>query len=106
MAKRRIVIEVDVPDGSEMETFDEADDAAFEVARQAYQQTLQQLGSEREDSMSVSCPRCGSTDVIGNGLGTRKLYARMGEVQLRPRRLRCRACGRTFSPSEDAMGPS
>jgi transposase-like protein len=106
MAKRRIVIEVDVPDGSEMETFDEADDAAFEVAQQAYQQALVQLAEAREDSISVTCPRCGSSDVVRKGFGERKLYARMGGVQLRPRRLQCRACGRTFSPSVDAMGSS
>lgn len=106
MAKRRIVMEVDVPDGSQMETFDEADDAAFEVAQQAYQQTLHQLAGEREDAVSVSCPRCGSSEVVRKGLGERKLYGRMGGVSLRPRRLQCRACSRTFSPSEDAMGSS
>ncbi len=106
MAKRRIVIEVDVPDGSELETFDEADDAAFGVAQQAYQQTLHQLAGEREDSVSVRCPQCGWSDVVRKGMGERKLYARMGAVQLRPRRLQCRACGRTFSPSDNAMGSS
>jgi len=35
MAKRRIAIEVEVPDGSDVESFDEAEDAAFAVAQEA-----------------------------------------------------------------------
>jgi len=106
MAKRRITVEVELADGSELECFDEADDAAFEVAQQAYRQTLQQLAEERERAVRAVCPQCGSSDVVRKGRGPRKLYGRMGEVELSRQRSRCRSCGRSFFPSAGELGSS
>jgi len=106
MAKRRIVIEVEVPEGSEVESFDEAEDAAFAVAQEAYGQVLQQMVDEREQTLSARCPECGAEQVVRKGGGGRKLYTRMGAVQLRQQRCRCSECGRTFFPSAGEVGPA
>ncbi len=96
MARRRIVIEVEVPDGSDVESSDEAEDAAFAVAQQAYGQVLRQMVDEREQTLSARSPECGGQQVVRKGRGGRKLYTRMGAVRLKQQRCRCSECGRAF----------
>lgn len=91
MAKQRIVIELEVPDGSEIESLEAGEDVALGVAREASGQVLQQLADERQEQIGV-CPECGGEGVVREGRRERELYTRMGEVRLRRQR-RASGCG-------------
>ena len=105
MAQRKIVIEVEVPDGSEVDSLEAAEDVAFGVARQAFGQTLQALANGRQQDVG-SCPQCGEESAVRLGRRERELYTRMGEVRLWRQRCQCRACGHVFFPSADGVGPA
>ncbi len=105
MAKRRIVIEVEVPDGSEVDSLEAAEDVAFEVAQEAFGQVLQGLADERQEQVGV-CPECGAEAVVRKGRRERELYTRMGKVRLRRQRCQCQVCGHLFSPSAGGVEPA
>ena len=103
MGKRKIVIEVEVPDGSEVGSLEAAEDVAFGVARQAFGQTLQELANGRQQDAGA-CPQCGEESAVRLGRRERELYTRMGEVRLSRQRCRCGACGHVFFPSAGELG--
>ena len=110
MATRKIVIEVEVPEGGGIESLAAAEDVAFGVAQQAFAQILQQLAQEREareqQAGEVVCPECGSRQVRRKGPRGRELYTRMGAVQLRRQRCQCQVCGHVFFPPGGSLGPA
>lgn len=103
MTRRKITIEVEVPEGAEVESLSEAEDLAFGAAREVFGQLLQHLADERQEPVG-ECPRCGAQGGVRKGVRSRRLYTRMGEVRLRGQRARCRECGHVFSPPAAGLG--
>ena len=105
MAKRTITVTLEVPDGAEVESLALAEDVAFGAARQVFGQVLQQLADERQAEVGA-CRRCGGEQVRRKGRRGRRLYTRMGGVQLRRQRCECVACGHVFFPLAGQLGAS
>ena len=103
MVKQRIVLELELPDGSEVESLDEAEELAMGAAKRVHKQVLQRLADERGAELR-SCPECGSEHVQGRGRRPRALHTALGEVELWRQRCVCRRCGRTFFPSGSELG--
>lgn len=103
MVKQRIVWELELPDGGEVESLDEAEELAMRAAKRVHEQVLQRLADERAAELR-SCPECSSEQVQGRGRRPRVLHTALGEVQLSRQRCVCRRCGRSFFPSGGELG--
>jgi len=103
MSKRTITVTLEVPEGADVETLSAAEDVAFGAAAQVFGEVLQQLADERQEQVA-GCPQCGGEQVRRKGRRGRRLYTRMGEVDLSRQRCECRGCGHVFFPLTGELG--
>jgi hypothetical protein len=103
MGKRTITLTLEVPFGGQVESLAAAEDVAFGAAAQVFGQVLQQLADDRQ-GQAEGCGQCGSEQVRRKGRRGRRLYTRMGEVDLSRQRCECRACGHVFFPLAGELG--
>lgn len=75
--------------------------ALAEVGRRLWAALVAQL--EAALAVPTACARCGGT-LKANGRAPRRLVTLSGEVELRRRRYRCRACGAERVPLDEALG--
>lgn len=94
-----IPVTVDVAPGSDIATVEQQ---VVEAGRAAMRSALAGMGRALEPAQ-VACPRCAATTVEGCGTVRRTLLTSVGQVRVRPRRRRCRACRTRFRPAAPAF---
>ncbi len=82
------------------DSFAQAEDWAFMEAQQRFGQALEEFSESKfqQVKQEIVCPACGSERWVRDGHDTRKLFTRLGEMEVPRQRVRCKDCGRRFFP--------